>query len=143
VFGLFGDGDVDLKTILLVSIPTMVASAATWWLSQRKQWRQQTRAEKQEDIDQAIKRYEELLKRVDKDREEAVSSERKSQEVVANLRDQIRRIEIKAERAIAWIRHLEVTLDKHQIPYPVFHELGDTGRHNPLTPTTSDKGDHK
>lgn len=133
---LLGDGDLDLNTVSLVTIPSLISGAVVWWVGYEKQRRNERRAELKEDTDQAVARVQTLLDRVERDRKDAIDGEKRCQERMAEMQEQIRKTDIKAERAITWIYHAMVLLDEKNVRYPPWIE--DTAVHvalgHPVTP---------
>ncbi len=110
----------DAGTAGLVLLAGLIGGAATWLWNALTTSRKQRRADRQEDDTTMIGRYEALMKRIDADRKECEEREQKLQ---ARVEHGI----ILSERAVTWIKHLEVILDANKLPFRRWQDLSPDG----------------
>lgn len=134
---------------LLTIVCTMSGGAITWVVTRVWDWRAARRKEALEDEerrrrvnieddDRTIERLEKLLEREEKLRIEMREDYRK-------LEQEFRVTERTAERAVAWIVHLESLLASAKIPHPKWKDVLNAGstEHKPLGPTVTPTGGEK
>lgn len=123
--------DAGLATLLV-----MFGGAVVWLTTYLAQRRKDRRKDAREDEDNAIARLQALLDRVDKDRLESKAEAEKLARELRAMQIELLRVNVKAERAIAWIRHLEAALSNNDIAYRPWTEepTGDSATHAPLSP---------
>lgn len=123
---------------LLTIICTMFGGAVTWVVTRLYDWHKEKRKEKIEDEERkrktdieddnrTIEHLEKLIERGEKLRVEMRQDYR-------ILEQEFRKTEKTAERAVAWIIHLESLLTEHKIPHPKWKAILDAGstEHSPL-----------
>jgi hypothetical protein len=127
--GLFADGETG--TAALVVIAGLVGGGVAWLWKSLSDARAQRRKEGQEDEETALSRMEKLLKRGDEERvllrEDCRKAEQHFEEEIGDLRAKLRTAELTAERAVAWIQHLEAALDRAKLPYRHWEDVVGNG----------------
>lgn len=131
---------------LLTIICTMVGGAVTWVVTRLYDWNKEKRKERLEDEDRkrkieteddnrTIEHLEKLIERGEKLRVEMRQDYR-------ILEQEFRKTERIAERAVAWIVHLESLLTEHKIPHPKWKTILDAGstEHPPLSTSEQSPG---
>ncbi len=115
-------GQIDpavVVNVIVIPIAMLIGGAVVWVVNWQTNLRKANRGERKEDEETAIRRYEKLMGRLDRDREEC----RKENE---QLREETTEARLLSERAITWIRYLESSLDTNKIPYRNFDEINST-----------------
>lgn len=140
---LFADQE-DSKFAGLLFLATLFGGAIQWSLGKLMEWRASNRRTRVEDDLTTHQRLERLVERLDKDRMECIEENRKLEHKVeldmARLREALLRQQIRAERAVERIKHMEVALENAKIPFLKWTEepSGDTGQHPALPPSTGE-----
>lgn len=128
---------------LLVLLPVL-GGGAGWFLRYLDEKRKKSREEIKEDHNDDIERLEKLKDRIDADRIECREENKILASKLEAVRDQLLKVQLLAERAVAWIRHLETALDHKKVPFRRWDE--DGSKHSDAAgspPVPSSPGDKK
>jgi hypothetical protein len=128
---------------LLITICTLFGGGVTWVVTRLWDWKKENRQnlledsarKRKEDIEddnRTIQHLETLIDRGEKLRVEMREDYRK-------LEAEFRQTERLAERAVAWIVHLEQLLQSNKIPHPKWKDYLEAGsqEHRPIQPGPS------